>query len=477
MKTYTKSLIIIIAMLLLHQGMMNAQPTYNSALGYENGITPTPTMATVRAYSANMSVLCFYENSNPGPDLMMTDVTTNTPSNVIPLKQMLYVTDVRIHDGFVYFCGKTNPDPAIATYPSCACYGFVDINCFWSATPSSYNVEYRYLDLALDKTELTKMLVYNDGQNDKLVLLGTETFSPNSPSTLPSSLPSLYNTYVGSAYIWGFRQHFLVEVTNPKTATQMDVLLVNSDNTFEHACDMTLTSSYLTIVGYDMADVSKAFIHRCNKSNVVGTFCNRFGYNIPHSAIFNGYKCCALSQDNIAIADLTDASGSYGFRIRSVDIQTMMMTNSQEVPVPGKTDVPDMIYFPVPKKLILLSHFDFLGNNNDDYVFLRIDPAANTPYFTSGVVENVGPNPYTSMDVLGSDYFVSSGGNYEFVKKAFSDVTAPNCYDRNTLPIKIRANTTIAASSFRYDVPSRSIIINHYIVDTVDISTRPACLD
>lgn len=108
---------------------------------------------------------------------------------------------------------------------------------------------------------------------------------------------------------------------------------------------------------------------------------------------------------------------------------------------------------------------------------VRIDPAAITPYLTSGVVENVGPNPYTSMDVLGSEYFVATGGNYEFVKKAFSDVTAPNCYEKNTLPIKIRANAAITASSFDYDVTQKNIIIDYYSVDTLNISTIPVCLD
>ena len=474
MKQVTR-LSVFIALLIVQCHVSNAQILYNSAFAYlTNTNVPTSSAAFVREYSANLSIICTYITPRLYPHLIMVDAVSGYTSPAIPLDQMQYVSDMMIDNGYVYFCGISNN--TLSPYPSNACYGFVDINAFLSTTPSSYNVEYRYIDNLTTNTDvhLFRMQVYNDGTNDKLVILGSEKI----PSSLIlASFPFInINSYISPTYISCLSQLFVLECTNPISPSPLTkILFVNSDNTNECVCDMTLTNSYVAIVGYDLMDNSKAYIHPCDKTNVLGTFNHRYEYTIPYPTIFNGYRCCALDNDNIAIANLTDALGFYGIRTRFVDMQTMTMFNSQEFPIPEKTEVVDMVYSKIPKTLLMLSHFDFLGSNNDDYVFLRINPFAINPYPATGIVDT-SMNYYSSMDVLGQSYFIATGGNYGFIKHVTLDIPTTLCYMNNTIHMEILPNITITPNTFSYDIVPWNITPTSHAISFMAVPHSIGCV-
>ena len=478
MKKITK-LSVFFALVIVQCNVSNAQILYNSAVArLTNTISTTSTASIVREYSANLSIICTYITPNSHPYLIMMDVTSNTPSPaIVQLSQMEQVTDMRIHNGYVFFCGISSTDPSVTPFPSNACYGFVDINVFWSATPSSYNVEYKYLDNVNGNIALFRMLVYSSGTNEKIVILGCEHFPIGSPSTLFSYIPHYY-TYNSTTYKNGQRQFFILECTNPRLPTAVkDMLLVNSDNSNEFIGDMTLTDSYVAVIGYEMLDPSKTYIHKCDKNDVINTFSDRFVYNIPFPLPFNGYRCCSLSLDNIAIANLTDASGYFGIRTRFVDLQTMFMLNSQEFALPEKTEVIDMKYNKQNNILLMLTHFDFLGPGNDDYVFMRIKPGTSIPYITEGIVETYFHAPYYSMDMIGQNHFIATGGNYGFVKHVSSDFPIPACPQKGNWPMSILTDEPIYTFSNTYDYGIWPIRDVNESVSHISISSHLECVD
>ncbi|MBP5541619.1 MAG: hypothetical protein J6X88_08240 [Bacteroidales bacterium] len=472
MKNY-KTIVLIIVLACVSIGKAAAQLPYNSAF---NNIIPTiPSVAIVRSLSPSLTAICYYTPSD-GVCLIMTNVTTGVPSSVIKLKQMATVSDIRFYNGHLFFCGISHANPANSPHPSSACYGYVDIMSFWVSPPTGYNIEYRYLNLPPKKTKIGPMLVYRNGTADKLVLLGSVDISSGSPSSLIGLIPPPpQHTYVSSSYYGDSRQCFVIECDNPMSVTPtMNLMLVNSDDTHECTCDMTLTDSYVSIVGYDMKDNRIAYVHRCQKSDVLNTFNDRHSYSIPYSLPFSGYRCCSIMHDSIVIANLSDASGLYGIRTRYLNLQTMTMFNAQEIPIPDKTDVLDMVYSPIPKTLLLLSYYDFLGNANIDHVFLRLDPFKTTPYTTTGVVETHLTETYTSMDLMWNNYFVATGGNYEFVKHIVTDSASP-CYTTGLQNVKILPTIKINPSGFHYDKVGVIIIPENVPVDHDTINVDTPC--
>lgn len=115
MKQVTR-LSVLIALLIVQCHVSNAQILYNSAFAYlTNTNVPTPSAAFVREYSANLSIICTYITPRLYPHLIMVDAVSGYTSPAIPLDQMQYVSDMRIDNGYVYFCGISNN--TLSPYP------------------------------------------------------------------------------------------------------------------------------------------------------------------------------------------------------------------------------------------------------------------------------------------------------------------------------------------------------------------------
>ena len=442
MKHTNKILLTTLVSIILQCGSSMAQPTYNSALA---GINNTPTAGIVRAYSPNFTVTCYYDNtpSIKSYFLIMNNVLSTASSQIIPLSNMEIVTDMRIFNGYVYFCG--------ADTNSNACYGFVDINDFlWSPTLSSTNVEYRELGVPANHSRLTKMQVYFDGA-ERLVAIGTEYITPaGSSSLIPATTTNSYT--IPTDY-----EYFLVECTNPRNPSPvMNYLLVNWDNNDERPTDMVLTNSYLAVVGFDETNYTPVYIHKCQKNDVINTFNNRYRYAVQACISNPGPACCNMDPDVIAIANLTcDPTVYYnGITTHVVKLQGMTNTNHQEFKTSDKTDLYEMVYYPANQELVMLTHYIFLPTSTvDDHVFLRMKPYQSAPYMAIGVVENATTIKleYRSIDKLGTNYFVATNGDYGFVKQALAESTPLNCYKIDKWPIRVNDPVTIIPDTPVYD--------------------------
>ncbi len=425
MKHVNKILLITLVSMMIQCGSSMAQPSYNSALAR---ITSTPTAGIVRAYSPNFTVTCYYDIlSTPNSYcLIMNNVVSSASSQIIQLKNMEIVTDMRIFNGYVYFCGADRNHNA--------CYGFVDINDFrWAPPiPSTTNVEYRELGVPANRSRLTKMQVYFDGA-ERLVAIGTEYITPaGSSSLIPATTTNSYT--IPTDY-----EYFLVECTNPRNPSPvMNYLLVNWDNNDERPTDMVLTNSY------HEKNYSPVYIHRCQKNDVINTFDNRYRYAIQACTSNPGPACCDMDPDVIAIANLTcDPTVYYnGITTHVVKLQSMTNTSHQEFKTSDKTDLYD----------VMLSHFIFLPTSTlDDYVFLRMKPYLSVPYMAIGVVEYSRILEYRSIDKLGTNFFVATNGDYGFVKHALAESTPPSCYKIDKWPIRVNDPVTIIPDTPVYD--------------------------
>lgn len=441
MKHMNKILLVTLVSMVIQCGSSMAQPSYNSALA---GITSTPTVGIVRAYSPNFMVTCYYDNtpSIKSYCLIMNNVVSSASSQIIQLKNMVIVTDMRIFNGYVYFCGADRNHNA--------CYGFVDINDFrWAPPiPPTTNVEYRELGVPANRSRLTKMQVYFDGADERLVAIGTEYIPPaGSSSLIPATTTNSYALHRDYEY-------FLVECTNPRNPSPvMNYLLVNWDNNDERPTDMVLTNSYLAVVGFDETNYTPVYIHKCQKNDVINTFDNRYLYAVQACISNPGPACCDMDPDVIAIANLTcDPTVYYnGITTHVVKLQGMTNTSHQEFKTSDKTDLYEMVYYPANQELVMLTHYIFLPTSTiDDHVFLRMKPYLSVPYMALGVVEDF-INEYRSIDKLGTDFFVATNGGYGFVKHALAESTPPSCYKIDTWPIQVNDPVTIIPDIPVYD--------------------------
>ena len=442
MKHTNKILLTTLVSIILQCGSSMAQPSYNSALAEIPNIVNT--VGIVRAYSPNFMVTCYYDNtpSIKSYFLIMNNVMTTASSQAIKLSNMEIVTDMRIFNGYVYFCGADNN--------SNACYGFVDISDFrWSPPiPPTTNVEYRELGVPANRSRLTKMQVYFDGADERLVAIGTEYIPPaGSSSLIPATTTNSYALHRDYEY-------FLVECANPRNPSPvMNYLLVNWDNNDERPTDMVLTNSYLAVVGFDETNYTPVYIHKCQKNDVINTFNNRYLYAVQACISNPGPACCAMDPDVIAIANLTCDPYNYynGITTHVVKLQSMTNTSHQEFKTSDKTDLYEMVYYPANQELVMLTHYIFLPTSTiDDHVFLRMKPYLSVPYMALGVVEDF-INEYRSIDKLGTDFFVATNGGYGFVKHALAESTPPSCYKIDTWPIQVNDPVTIIPDTPVYD--------------------------
>ena len=442
MKHMNKILLVTLVSMVIQCGSSMAQPLYHSALA---GITSTPTAGIVRAYSPNFMVTCYYDNtpSIKSYCLIMNNVVSSASSQIIQLKNMVIVTDMRIFNGYVYFCGADRNHNA--------CYGFVDINDFrWAPPiPMNTNVEYRELGVPANRSRLTKMQVYFDGADERLVAIGTEYIPPaGSSSLIPATTTNSYALHRDYEY-------FLVECTDPRNPSPvMNYLLVNWDNNDERPTDMVLTDSYLAVVGFDETNYTPVYIHKCQKNDVINTFDNRYLYAVQACISNPGPACCAMDPDVIAIANLTCDPYNYynGITTHVVKLQSMTNTSHQEFKTSDKTDLYEMVYYPENQELVMLTHYIFLPTSTiDDHVFLRMKPYLSVPYMAIGVVEYSRILEYRSIDKLGTEFFVATNGDYGFVKQALVEITPPNCYKIDKWPIRVNDPVTIIPDATVYD--------------------------
>ena len=466
MKTTIKTLsIIAMALVLFQPKSLNSQPTYNSAV---LDVDSSYSYATIRAYSANITILCHHSSSTSPttPWLIMTDITTGT-SRYIELQPGYVVSDMRIYNGFVFFCGSTAGGEAS--------YGFVDINSFWTLPPATFNVEYRNFPNTLGHGVLTHLQVYHDGTSEKLVALGYETYTGTAPVMIPPSASGSYASCLSSSC----REYFVVECTNPRSsAPALDYLLVNTVNNNEYLSDMVLTNSYVAIVGYDANTSMSVYIHRCKRYDVLNTFSDRHEYSIPYCVSFTGLKCCAMKGDTIAIANISDNSGNYGIRLRVVDVASMNMTCAQELPKTGKTDIFDMVYYPQHQMLLLSTYFDILPYApyyGDDWVFMRVEPYNTNAYTTTGIIETIRRYEYRSMDMIANDYFVASGGGFGFAKNAITDISSPGCYVTRGWDVKQIVKLYIDPSPQTYDIGNDNFVLDNSLRQSNFLGTLVRC--
>ncbi len=412
--------------------LLPVQTVYSQpALDFGSGeLTPLSVSATpvIRTLSPTSAVAS--KNGADNATLYLIDVLTLNVHQV-ELDIYTYVFDMRVLNDAIYFCGKRNGRGFVARMKISEFYG-----------TGNAQVDYNQIDNVPGIT-FYRMAAYpnNIAGSDKIVAVGEYIYWNQDPHPgFPCCKANATDTGLCISRIV-----FETECTGGVFASGY---YAKTDTIGHLDCieEVIETDNYLALVGY-YTDQDAISIHRCDKYNVLNTFGSNWYYYPITAGFIEGaskYKGCHTQRDTIAIASIamyTDALGEhFGSMVRTFDLASWNNTTSQFVKANIKQEPKEMIYFPTKYILVLLQDIYYSSLTRDFCSFINLEPYGSGSYSASTWFH---PNPtggeylYASLDRLGSDHYVASGGNYWCLKDAwtFNSSSINSCYKRESVSV------------------------------------------
>ena len=328
------------------------------------------------------------------------------------------VTDITVYDNYAVFCGWIKAGPGIDdTEGIIGAFRLTDMlstlpfQIYYSRITGSYRID--------------KVIAYRRPAGEKLVAIGEEAFP---------------------GYALPNRSYFILEADfdmlslNPPITSAHRRGLFISYPSLETPSELLLTDNYLAIVGY-ATKFGALTIRRCDPDNVlsnVGMFQDMHLYHSStHDVLSHTHSTIHVaSDDHINISYLTNSNGNYfSACVRTVDLSTMQMVASQEMPLTDKSEPKDLVYIPAYKALVLVQNMPFPTTADPtSSCFVELNPFATNNY-TANVIFRAGDNygAATRNETTRRDVIAISRDDRIFVFRAdygmtFSNVTCPRKY-------------------------------------------------
>jgi len=370
----------------------------------------------------------------------------------IPVNSDVTVTDITVYGNYAVFCGWIKVGPGIDDTEGI-------IGAFDLAAMANGMSPYVYYSQIAGSYRIDKVIAYKRPAGEKLVAIGEETFP---------------------GYALPNRSYFILEANfdmfsaTPPIASATRRGLFISYPALETPSELLLTDNYLAIVGY-ATKFNALTIRRCDPDSVllnVGMFQDMHLYpsatrdvlSHTHSTIH------VASDDHINISYLTNSNGNYfSACVRTVDLSTMQMVASQEMPLTDKSEPKDLVYVPDYKALVLVQNMPFPTTADPTTsCFVELFPFATNNY-TANVIFRVSDNygAATRNETTRRDVIAISRDDRIFVFRAdygmtFSNVTCPR---KDVIGINIIDN----AKHGTYTWPG---VLNN-VVSSIHVESQP----
>lgn len=321
----------------------------------------------------------------------------------ILLNTNIVVKDMRVLDNTLYFCGSHNNSGFVGTINLPLNPAFTMVGIF--------DTYFEREDISI----LTKMVVFKDQQDVKVVALGnSDTATHNDKIILECT----------------FRNN------NP-TFTQ--IIKPYSNTSPEYLSDVILTDNYVAFVG-TIAGNDGFVIHTCPRSSdIYSGYGQCYFYPYSESVAISGYIGTSLESDKVAVAACTGnrATDNMEIQIHTIDLASMSMLSSQSIPFgQNKADLIDMVYLPEIESIILLTPFQFASQTALYNTFLEIKPSPSANYSATGIFDT--QLPYRSTDIASPTSFFGAARSTWFRHRPSAASESSPCYSLDITPVTVQ---------------------------------------
>ena len=382
--------------------ILTRQTFPNFALG---GDSFTPSGSVVRTVNNQKAIASYWDSGSRCYHLARVGLTDIISAK---LDDHHDIADIRIVGDDIFFCGMNR-----STHQ--AFLGHASVSNIEGQNP---HIQFQELNMANTlTTRLYRLAAYDDPSSGttRLVAVG-DTWYNGTPD------PNIYPC-PASPYMTECCAHIVVEYKYQYGLfTQVGNRVLNDKNGhFEYACDVVETDSYVAVVTFPTAD--ELIIHRCNKSNVLGTFDYYFRYKIPSGRVV--FSACKMTGDTIAVASVFDyGGGADDMQVRVVDLAMMSMPYAQVFDLQDKDDIYEMVYLPDDQRLVLLTNQTYSYSVlHHTFCFLR--PYETVFPYNMEKIYEVYDRSFTSVDRLSSQHIVAAGGDYWMMKDVTYNAPRP----------------------------------------------------
>ncbi len=335
----------------------------------------------------------------------------------IPVLQGYDVSDMKVYNSLLYFCGKHGSCGFIAVLNLHDMYTHVT-----SPTHLPANAAISYTDLSSNQvSSLEKLVVNGSGTsvfpnpyaNEHIAAIGKKGSAIFHNDWVAVHL-KYDNLFLGTSGIYS------------SVNVDVDVLEDFSCPASEPIQEVLLTGSYVAFVRYRQA-TDEYIIHRCDKYNIPGTYSTKYKYAAPHNEGVFAIKGVSLEDNHLALAAVAadaDFSGTYEIRIRNIDLYTMGMVSSQRLQVDDLKQDIELIYNAYQQKIVLMADLPIYASASHLYFLVDIDPLPvfmnYNPYYyyyIADAIHDYSEEYFFSLDDADGPYFVALASDIWMRKK------------------------------------------------------------
>ncbi len=435
MKKTILSLMLMVAF--LPPFTASGQTYYDFALAEIAGLSSN---SIIRAVNQTEAV-AYYETATDNR-LALIDLSLNVRE--IKLPRNIFVRDIRVSGTNIYFCGyKVNNQLMTSNEGIIAHVSYNDFGS--SVVPLTYDViDSNYVSV------LYRLAAYYEPatQMDKIVAVGEHLYAPPATGCIGMSTPGPYICGQRAVLECDFDPNVPAFSNHTGVYTNVNVPHL------EYVDEVIETDNYIAIVGFDK-DEDAISIHPCPKgASILSSFDTYYYYPGTEYDGLSFFHGCVMRKDTIAIASLSlntpTPTQLFETRIRTFDLPSHKMTTSQAVYLgTDKTEPLELVYMPHYQKLVMLMYFQFPPNQYN-YTFLHLKPYSPVPYTAKGLYESGSRLPYTSVDRLTTTHYISTGGDYWFMKDVTIDAASTNCYKVDNVDINKVEIRQFVKKTFNY---------------------------
>lgn len=415
--------------------------------------------------------VCYGSDGNTGY-IEMRASGTNTRRIPIPLEYT--VCDMKVYNHMLYFCGRHIDR------------GFVGIaNLFQLSQYETETTCYvAYMDLDIEAYSLDKLVVFGDDlvvpsfseANEHVIALASS--SPNTTKEQFLIHIKYENFYMGTD------NGIIYNSNNP----QVHVIRINdilSPGIIPYTPDkeitlqeLLLTDDYIAVAGYNYL-TDKYVIYPLKKVELATFTYNsyEYQYSCPQYEAISVIKAVSLNENNIAVASLAANNNQDDFeiRIRNIDLNTMLMTNSQALNLGNHKNDVELAYNINQDRIILLINHMLVDEMNSASVFFEVDPWATTTQIVNAIYHPT-PNPYTSIDNATTNYYTSVSNNTIFWKSLPHPTGDTECMNRIQFEFNNIDNTPFFAILKRLEKTIPLHNLTGQFIDIVSIQNNIECI-
>ena len=430
------------------------------------------TKTIVRNYDGQHAVV-YYEENGKGYVSLVNVITYNTIT--VPLDTGIFINDMCIMNDSVFLCGIYKYTPSDPNY-FIGCIVTINLNNFSSSSVfvtcflPSYWISLNFKRI--------KKFEYTNGINYHAKFLLVCDIQYACDGTEPFPLADFSYSYVDINNHSMCTVNAVVEVSYPFTisfsgpfSSQRVIRVINPFEHSEIIHDVVVTDNYVAFVGVESGGSNSITLHICNKGNnilksnypnYVSDFDSYYTYSLGTSNGNPFYRACALDGDKIAIATQDETStSSNNITVRTFDLTTHTMINTQELQCNSHPTLKDIAYIPDLHKVVLLFHSYFHSTYNYCDIFCTIDPYnVSSSFVTQGMTDNVFHFKFGSLDAMSGQYFISTGGKYGFIANPLGFIPPKQCFYVEDYNVIRRNEIGASNNTFRYDqyCPTASVL-------------------